>query len=99
MRSLFLAISLLVSILCKSQDGNWREYQDSTGKAVMLITPKNDTIIYDTMALIRSLLRAKVNCDAAIEAYHQQLYKAKRLLESINSIMFWKPTEGEKFVL
>ena len=99
MKKFITIIFISLSVLCKAQDGRWEEYTDSAGHVLMTITPKNDTIIGDTMALVRSLLRQRNNFNEIIQAYHEQLYKAKKTLESINSIMFWKPKENDHGIL
>lgn len=85
-------ISFYNGIVVYQPNINWQTELVIRSNTQPLMTIRNrDTVISDTMGLIRYLLKEHESMTGEIQKYQKQLYKASVALESINSVMFYQP--------
>jgi len=58
---------------------------------------ERDTVIYDAPGTIRTLLKLYYDIIDENRKYQNDLFRARQLLESVNSIMFFKPNPKTKY--
>lgn len=95
---LLIILFLFLPFLCHSQEEFKISTYDSVGneKVLMRVINKKDTTIYDTIGLVRYLLKDNDIMYDSNRYLREQFYKSMQLLDIINGIMFVLPKKKEE---